>query len=255
MTRPRPLQSRGAWPRSGPTPLGSVAVLIAVLLLGCDRSAPAPVARPTVPPGPGVVTGVVRFSGPRPAVDPPEGECCPGVPRPPDERVVVNADGTLANVTVYIKDGPNVAGPPPDQMVLAQDGCRYVPHVLALRVGQKLVVTSHDPTTHNVHILPSANPADNFAEGKGAAHTVAFATADDDVDFKCDVHPWMRAHAMVFDHPCYAVTGTGGTFRIDRLPPGTYTLVAHHEQFGDATQTVTVTADKPTADVTFDFHP
>ncbi len=232
----------------------AVAVWAAVLLAGCGRAAP-PTVVPTVPPGPGVVSGTVRFSGPRPAVEVPDGECCPGVPRPADEAVVVNPDRTLANVTVYVRNGPNVAGPPPPQAVLAQIGCRYVPHVLALQVGQKLVVTSHDPTTHNVHIDPSANPAENFPELQGGSHSVTFDHADDAVDFKCDVHPWMRAHAMVFDHPCFAVTGGDGAFRIDRLPPGTYTLVAHHERFEDLTKEFTVTAEHPATDVTFDFHP
>ena len=245
-------------PRSGPTRPGSVVVVALLLAAGCDRSAPtAPAARPTVPPGPGVVTGVVRFTGPRSVTVTPEGECCPGVPRPADEDVVVNDDGSLRNVTVYIKHGPNVAGPPPDKAVLAQVGCRYVPHVLALRVGQQLVVTNHDPTLHNVHVTSSSagNVAQNFGETQGGSRAVTFAAPDDDVEFKCDVHAWMRAHAMVFDHPCYAVTGDGGTFRIEHLPPGTYTLVAHHERYGDVTQTVTVTADKPATDVRFDYHP
>ena len=115
-------------------------------------------------------------------------------------------------------------------------------------------MTSHDPTTHNVHITPSANPDENFGETKGTAHTVTFANPDDDVRFKCDVHAWMHAFAMVFDNPCHATTGAAGTFRLDRLPPGTYTVVAHHPRLGDLTQTVTLTAAGPTADVTFDYH-
>ncbi len=187
----------------------------------------------------------------------PEGECCPGVPRPADETVVVNGNGTLRNVIVYVKDGPNIAGSPAGQAVLTQVGCQYVPHVLALRVGQQLVVTSHDPIPHNIHIAPSnpANAGQNFGEFKGDSRAVTFAAPDDDVAFKCDVHAWMRAHAMVFDHPCYAVTGDDGSYRIGRLPPGTYTLVAHHEQFGDLQQTVTVSADHPTADASVDYHP
>ena len=82
-----------------------------------------------------------------------------------------------------------------------------------------------------------------------------FAAADADVNFRCSVHAWMHAQAMVFDHPCYAVTGNGGAFHIGSLPPGTYTLVAHHERFDDQRQTVTVTAGKPAVDVAFEFKP
>ncbi len=236
-----------------PTRAAAAAVLIAAAI-GCDRPAPTPAARSTVPPGPGVLAGVVRFSGARPEEMQAPGECCPGVPAPAEETVVVNANGTLRNVTVYVKDGPNVATDAPAEAVLAQDGCRYVPHVLAVRTGQKVVVTNHDPTLHNVHIDAPNNTSDNFGQTRGDSRAVAFDHPDD-VEFKCDVHAWMRAHVMVFDHPCFAVTGDDGSFRIGRLPPGTYTLVAHQEEFADLTQTVTVTADRPTADVTFDFHP
>ena len=242
---------------SGPPGQSRFAWVLLALLVGCDRPAAVLPARPTVPPGPGVVSGIVRFSGPALTDAPLEGDCCPGVPRPADEAVVVNANGSLANVTVYIDDGPNVAGPMPDKALLAQRGCRYVPHVLALRAGQKLVVTNGDPTAHNVHVESSdgANPHDNVGQIPKASLPLTFPVADPDVTFKCDVHAWMRAYAMVFDHPCYAVTGPDGSFRIDRLPPGTYTLVAHHERFGDQRQTFTVTADRPAAAVMFDYHP
>jgi len=50
------------------------------------------------------------------------------------------------------------------------------------------------------------------------------------------------------------VSAEDGTFSIDKLPPGTYTLEAWHEELGTATQQVTVAANQ-TADVTFDFQP
>jgi hypothetical protein len=244
------------FPSPGDKRCGLALAVAAILLAGCDRDAAAPAAaRPTVAPGPCAIAGVVRYSGPAVQVETPEGQCCPGVPRPADEAVVVNPNGTLANVTVYIDGGPNVAGPAPAEAVLTQQGCRYVPHVLALRVGQKLVVTSHDPTMHDVLIEPTSNPGDHFSEYDNGSHAVTFGAADESVRFSCHVHPWMRAFARVFDHPCYAVTGGDGSFRIGQLPPGTYTLVAHQERFEDQRQSVTVSAGKPTVDVTFDFHP
>ena len=232
----------------------AVVALMLLAVLGCDRRA-AVLARPTVAPGPCTITGTVRFSGPRPPVDPPTGQCCPGVPRPADERVVVNPNGTLRDVTIYVEAGPNLAGPPPPYAVLAQRGCRYDPHTLALTVGQKVVVTNGDPTPHNVDYHSTANGKDNFPEFPAASRPIVFDHPDDDVVFRCDIHPWMLAHAMVFDNPCHAVSGPDGTFRLDHLPPGTYTVVAHHDEFEDQRQTVTVTAAAPTAAVTFDYHP
>ena len=56
------------------------------------------------------------------------------------------------------------------------------------------------------------------------------------VPFKCDVHNWMNAWVGVLDHPFYAVTGSGGAFDIQGLPPGTYThrSVAREARHADA---------------------
>jgi hypothetical protein len=38
------------------------------------------------------------------------------------------------------------------------------------------------------------------------------------------------------------VTGKGGSFELNNLPPGTYTIQAWHEKLGTSTQKVTVVA-------------
>ena len=48
------------------------------------------------------------------------------------------------------------------------------------------------------------------------------------------------------------MSAADGSFSIDRLPPGKYTLEAWHEKYGTATQEVTIETGK-TADVTFTF--
>ena len=41
--------------------------------------------------------------------------------------------------------------------MLDQNDCRYVPHVLALQVGQTLIIRNSDPQIHNVHLQCSVN--------------------------------------------------------------------------------------------------
>ena len=72
--------------------------------------------------------------------------------------------------------------------------------------------------------------------------THVFSTPEVMVPFKCDVHKWMNAFVGVLDHPFYAVTGTDGSFALEGLPPGTYTIEAWHEKLGTQTQTVTIGA-------------
>jgi len=208
-----------------------------------------------VQPGDGVVRGLVKFAAPKPAPKVIGGDCCPGSAPVMDESTVVNDDGTLRNVVVYIKDGPNISSVnDAAAAVLDQKDCRYVPHVLAVRTNKPVDVTSHDPTLHNVHVLASANRAENFSEtAVGASHRLTFA-APEFIRVKCDVHPWMGAYVAVFDHPCLAVTGDAGTFQIDRLPPGDYTLLAWHERYGTIEKQIKVTAgDSKPVDVTFEY--
>ena len=73
------------------------------------------------------------------------------------------------------------------------------------------------------------------------------------VPFKCDVHPWMFAWVGVVDHPFFAVTGADGSFSLEGLPPGTYTIEAWHESLGAQTQTVTI-GEQETGDITFLFQ-
>jgi hypothetical protein len=74
------------------------------------------------------------------------------------------------------------------------------------------------------------------------------------VHFKCDVHPWMTSYIGVLPHPYYAVTGDDGSFTIEKLPPGNYTIEAWHESLGTQTQQVTVDANG-TATVNIAFPP
>ena len=173
------------------------------------------------------------------------------------ERFVVN-NGKFANVFVYLKGGPAdrykfPAATEPKE--LDQHGCRYVPHVFGIQVGQTLEILSSDNTLHNVHAMPQQNREFNMAHQlAGIKHTHVFTTKEVMVPFKCDVHKWMNAYLGVLDHPFYAVTSGDGRFELKGLPPGTYTIEAWHERLGPMTQSVTVAASE-TKDVPFTFNP
>jgi hypothetical protein len=62
----------------------------------------------------------------------------------------------------------------------------------------------------------------------------------------------MSAWVGVFDHPWFAVTANDGSFTIDRVPPGTYTLIAWQESLPQQEEQITVSDGKQT-DVQFTF--
>jgi plastocyanin len=211
--------------------------------------APAPKGKRVDPATAGSISGTVTFAGRKPAPrylnmgsDP---ACVEAVgARPRDQAVVIANNGALANVFVYVKAGldPDYTFDTPTTVVsLEQKGCEYVPRVIGVRVGQPIEVTNDDPTFHNVHAVSTINQPFNHGQPmQGSRERHVFTAPEVMVEFKCDVHHWMTAWIGVVAHPFFAVTGADGSFRLDGLPPGTYTIEAWHETFGTKTATVTV---------------
>lgn len=169
------------------------------------------------------------------------------------EDVIVNSNGTLKNVFVYVKQGleGQKFDPPTEPVVLDQKGCRYQPHVFGIMVNQPVQIINSDGTLHNVHAVPKNNKEFNLGMPiQGMKLAQKFALPEVMVKIKCEVHPWMAAYGGVLDHPFYAVTGDDGTFFIKDLPPGEYTLEAWHEKYGTQTATIKV-PDTTEASFTF----
>lgn len=162
---------------------------------------------------------------------------------------VVNKDGTLQNVFVYVKSGPSVDGktfePSKNKVVLDQKGCLYYPYVTGIQVGQELEIVNDDSTLHNVHALPTANEEFNKGQpvqGMKFSHKFTKAEIIPPVKFKCDVHPWMFAYIAVVPHPFFATTREDGSYKISGLAPGKYAIEIWHHKGGSQTQEVTVGA-------------
>jgi plastocyanin len=163
------------------------------------------------------------------------------------EDVVTGPDNGVANVLVYVSEG--LAGrtfeAPKQAAVIEQKGCQYRPHVIAVEVGQKLLVENSDPTAHNIHPLPANNREWNQSQAQGVAPIEAsFGREEIAIPIKCNIHPWMKGYIAVFKHPYFAVTGKDGKFELKDIPPGNYTITAWHEQLGTSTQKVTIAANE-----------
>jgi len=204
------------------------------------------------------VTGLVKFEGARPAVgnlqmsaDPVCHQAHPAAVKAED--VVLGPGGELANVFVYVKDYQGAVPAPSSPAVLDQKGCQYSPHVSGVQVGQVLQIKNSDPTLHNIHALAKVNKEFNVGQPvQGMVSEKKFDKPEVMLKFKCDVHSWMNSYMGVLPHPFYGVSSAAGTFNINNLPPGTYTLEAWHEKFGTQTQQITV-GPKESKQVTFTF--
>lgn len=249
-----------------------LAVLFTLALVGCGggggeetaTSAPATSSEPAPPPvdpaTAGNLTGTAVLEGAAPepkAIQMGADPVCAKLHTSPvkTEFVVTNADGTLANVFVYVKDGlgQRKFPTPTEAATLDQQGCIYHPHVFGIMVGQDLEIMNSDDTLHNIHAMPEKNPQFNIGQPvKGLTTKRKFETVEVMVPFKCDVHKWMNSYAGVLDHPYFSVTGETGAFEIGNLPPGDYVVEAWHETLGTQTQNVTV-GEKETKEITFTF--
>tara|TARA_B100001996_G_scaffold324033_1_gene269391 strand:+ start:147 stop:854 length:708 start_codon:yes stop_codon:yes gene_type:complete len=171
------------------------------------------------------------------------------------ESFVVDANGNLANVIVYLKNVKYDGKVPAKAKTLDQAGCVYTPHVLGVQAGQPIKILNSDATMHNIHGLPKVNREFNFGMPKTLKEkTITFDKAEDVFVVKCDVHPWMKSYTQVFDHPYFSVTDKSGNYSIPNVPDGTYEIVAWQEKFGSKrtlSQSVTVKSGK--AVVNFEF--
>ena len=172
------------------------------------------------------------------------------------EQVVVN-NANLANVLVYVKAGlPDAAYPAPkDAVDIKQEGCRYVPHMAAVMVGQPVKFEDDDQTLHNIHPMPKSNPQWNQSQMPNSQPLEkTFEKPELMIPVKCNQHPWMHMYLSVLSNPYFAVTGPDGKFTIKDLPPGTYTIAAVQEKYGEKTQTITLGA-KEGKNVNFSYQP
>ena len=163
-----------------------------------------------------------------------------------EETLLVGKNKELANVVVSLKNPPAGGKPSAEPAVIDQKGCQYHPHVVAMMVGQKVLVKNSDPFLHNIHGLPEENEGFNFGQNNidnGRDITSKIKTPEN-FRVKCDVHPWMAAYFAVFKHPYFGVTKEDGSFTIPGVPDGSYDVTLWHEKLGEQEGKVTVKGGK-----------
>ncbi len=228
----------------------------AALLVGCGKPpkvAPPQFLTPEVQLAADVpadcVRGSVVFEGTPPERRPvrmSSSEGCGVSGTPPLNEAAVITDGKIANVFVVVKDGlaAKAVWPVPSTPVtLRQSGCMFVPHVVALQVGQTLLVNNADMAMHNVNAKSQRSEGARFnrMHAPGAKDIeVQFSAPERSVPFGCDFHPWMSAWVHAVEHPFFAVSALDGSFEIRGLAPGRYRFDAVHEWLGTHSFEVTL---------------
>lgn len=173
--------------------------------------------------------------------------------------LLVNQQRVL-NTFIYVKNGEPLNNyryeVPESEVTLAHKDCGYSPHVLGIRVGQRLSIVNSDPTVHNTHPTPKYNQEWNMSQAVGGPpYVTTFNRQELFIPIKDNHHPWEKAYLGVFDHPFFAVSDEFGNYEIRGLPPGKYTLVAWHERLGEQTIPLTIVGgESQKIDFTFDLE-
>ena len=189
-----------------------------VVLLAALQSGPPPAPRVL-----GAIQGTVTVARP-PAptpIRPQAGDTALAAPPPQPDRT---------RTVIYLDPAPQGAFEEPERTVsvLDQRNEAFVPFVLAIRAGTEVAFPNRDRTYHNVFSLSKPKRFDLGRYAAGHSKSVRFDRPGV-VRVFCDIHSHMSAFILVFAHRYYTVADADGRYRLDRVPSGTYNVVAWND--------------------------
>jgi hypothetical protein len=154
-------------------------------------------------------------------------------------------DGALRGTFVFlgkIDEGKKWQKPAGGNFLIEQKGCRFRPWAQVIRPGPITIRNSDKGVLHNINTREMIG----VEKGRVVMRTMFnFGQPDPgDIEQKikprrshfialnCEAHNFMFGFMMAPKHPYAVVVGEDGSFSIDGIPPGKYTLKAWHPRLG-----------------------
>lgn len=174
-------------------------------------------------------------------------------------------DGALRGAFVFIdkiKEGKKWSKPELGTYLVNQKGCRFRPWAQVVRPGPFIIRNSDSGVLHNIN----ARELIGVEKGRVVKKTLFNFGQPDPGDIKdkikprrssyiginCEAHNFMFGFMMAPTHPYAVVVGEDGSFSIDNLPAGKYTLKVWHPRYGIKKSKIVVEA-KGVMEVNFTF--
>lgn len=169
-------------------------------------------------------------------------------------------DGALRGAFVFIekiKEGKNWEKPEFGEYFVNQEGCRFHPWAQVVRPGPFVIRNSDAGVLHNIN----ARELIGVKKGRVVKKTM-FNFGQPDVGditdnvkprrssyigINCEAHNFMFGFMMAPTHPYAVVVAEDGSYSIDNIPAGDYTLVAWHPRYGLKEVDISVSADSAAA--------
>lgn len=157
---------------------------------------------------------------------------------PIDESVVVDDQGNLANVVVYLRTGrnekvdvhPDYEAAKNTPAVLDNKFCSFQPHISLVRAGQPFVIKNSDTVGHNTNVKLMRNGATNTTIAAGEENKRVLTKAEAvPLPVDCNIHPFMHGWILVKDDPYMVASAADGTFEIKNVPAGKREFEFWHE--------------------------
>jgi plastocyanin len=140
---------------------------------------------------------------------------------------VTEADGKPAagaDVIVYVV---GFTEPPANQPeTIKQQGRRFVPDLVAITAGDKIVFPNEDPFLHNVFSQSRTRKFDLGSYKKGESKDKQFPDAGV-VDVYCNIHPEMAATILILPNRRFMRVKPDGNYVLEGVPAGTWTVFAY----------------------------
>ncbi|MCP5073197.1 MAG: DUF2012 domain-containing protein [Rhodobacteraceae bacterium] len=164
-------------------------------------------------------------------------------------------DGALRGAFVFIekiKEGKAWEKPEFGEYLVNQEGCRFQPWAQVVRPGPIIIRNSDEGVLHNIN----ARELIGVEKGRVVKKTLFNFGQPDPGDLtdeikprrssyigiNCEAHNFMFGFMMAPTHPYAVVVGEDGSFAIDGIPAGDYTLVAWHPRYGLKEVEISVTS-------------
>jgi len=172
----------------------------------------------------------------------------------------VRANGdALLDAVVYldkVKEGKSFPSGT-KKITMDQAKCAFAPYLSVMQNGGELEAVNSDPVLHNIHTYELIGRARRTVmnvsqpeKGNIVKKKIKLRKGTA-MKVECDAHDFMRGYVFVARNPYYAVVNGDGTFLIDNIPSGTYTIRTWHGTLGEKQNSVTV---GPNGKVNIDFH-
>lgn len=209
----------------------------------------------------GSVTGSVNFKGkdqpPKVYSITKDNDVC-GTGTRQIDYVRVN-NGKLLDTVVYLDKIKQGKAFPADltKEEIDQKGCEFKPFLQVMKNGSKIAAVNQDPVLHNIHtyeiIGRTKKTVFNVSQPEpGTVTKTVKLKRGVAMKVECDAHDFMHGFVFVAKTPYFAKVAEDGSFKIDNVPPGKYTIKVWHGTLKGAKAKVEVAAGG-TATVNFNI--